>query len=87
MTASEEDLEIYKRIADNYANELSTWKEQRFRVFGSSETYPQGGWNDTLGCGATLDEAKEILIECLPTGGLGWWHIVDMATGETVARG
>lgn len=80
MTASEEDLEIYKRIAENY-------ESKRYTVFGGHKFCSNGGWEDHIADCKSIEACKEELLTCLHTGGLDWWHIVDMKKGEIVESG
>jgi hypothetical protein len=61
------------------------WK--RFAAFSWSEFDACGGWNDLTGFFDTQEEAAFMVTEYEgPRAGSWWWHVVDLLTGEVVAR-
>jgi hypothetical protein len=62
---------------------------RRFLLFVGSNYYPKGGWNDYRGWFDSIDAA----VAEVPTDrrlyepGGGWYHVVDIQNGETVANG
>lgn len=53
---------------------------KRYALFEGSEYYPAGGWDDFVGTYDTKEEAEKARSPLK----YGWWHVVDLQTGEKV---
>jgi hypothetical protein len=55
---------------------------RRYALFGGDDYYPGGGWHDFLRAEATAEAAMwREGDKCAD-----WWHVIDLWTGECVAR-
>lgn len=59
-------------------------KLKRYLVFAGDTHYPGGGWDDFVVSHDALDEAVTA-AKATRDGRNGWWHVVDVETGEEVA--
>lgn len=66
-------------MARECLHEIDT-PQNRYMLFGGSDFYPLGGFDDLQGRFATTDDA----IKHAQKTGYGWYHIVDAETLETV---
>ena len=53
---------------------------KRFLIFGGSDYYPAGGWNDFRGDFDTQDLASAEALRLALACQWDWWHVVDSAT-------
>lgn len=58
---------------------------KRYLVFGGTNYYPEGGWDDFFGSADSMLEAVTMVAKEMI--GDEWWQIVDTTTGEIVDRG
>jgi hypothetical protein len=54
---------------------------KRYVVFAYSNYYPAGGWGDFEGAFASVEEAKNRVLEL---DSVDWWQVVDSKTLEVI---
>lgn len=87
ITRTSEDQKTMDRILRGLSEKkkLQTCKHKRFLVFAGDRYYPDGGWNDMR---QSFDKLEDAVAQGYIDGGDndGWWHVVDMITGEKVGK-
>jgi hypothetical protein len=56
---------------------------KRYFLFAGMQYYPGGGWGDFQGAFASVEEAKNKLLDC-DLDWLDWWQVVDSETLEVI---